>query len=476
MNFASYFFILIFLPIALIGYHTINGIGKYRAAQFFMLIMSLYFYAYMDIHYLPVILVSICFHYVVFLMMRGRTNFALPLLVLGIVFDLGCLFYFKYYNFFIDSMNAVFKADWAIREIILPLGISFITFQQIAFTVDTYKGKIKTCSFLEYAVFISFFPHLMSGPVITYDDFVPLLRDENRRRLNWDNFASGLYMFVMGLGKKVLLADVFGKAADRGYGNISALNTTTAIFITFAYTICIYFDFSGYSDMAVGISRMFNLDLPINFNSPYKSKTIIEFWDRWHITLTKFLTKYIYIPLGGNRRGEVRMMVNTMIVFVLSGFWHGASWTFVLWGFLHGVFLLFTKKFKKVFERIPSALSWLITMLFVNAAWILFRAGNFGTFKQMCEVLLSNNWGALNKNICNAFGNFILKGIPFIPYWSGILLYTVISIFIILKCDNVTKRAEKLRLSWQNAIFVIMVFVVSLLSFSSVSTYIYANF
>lgn len=476
MNFASYFFILIFLPIALIGYHTINRIGKYRAAQFFMLIMSLYFYAYMDIHYLPVILVSICFHYVVFLMMRGRTNFALPLLVLSIIFDLGCLFYFKYYNFFIDSMNVIFKADLSIRDIILPLGISFITFQQIAFTVDSYKGKIDSCSFLEYAVFIAFFPHLMSGPIITYDDFVPLLRDESRRQFDWDNFANGLYMFVLGLGKKVLLADVFGKAVDKGYGNISELNTTTAIFLTLAYTIQIYFDFSGYSDMAVGISRMFNLDLPINFNSPYKSKTIVEYWDRWHITLTKFLTRYIYIPLGGNRRGEARMMLNTMIVFVLSGFWHGASWTYVLWGFLHGVFLLFTKKFKKIFERIPQTLSWFITMLFVNSTWILFRSGNFGTFKQMCDVLLSNNWGTLNESTCNVFQNFIIKEITFIPSWIGIIFYTVISIFIILKCSNVEKSAEKLRLSWKNAILVIMVSVISILSLSGVSTYIYANF
>lgn len=475
MIFNSYFFILIFLPIALLGYHAINSIGKYKLAQFFLLIISLYFYAYMNLHYLPVILVGICFHYALFLMQR-RTSFALPLLIVGIIFDLGCLFYFKYYNFFIDSMNIVFKTNWAIREIILPLGISFMTFQQLAFTIDAYKGKIKNCSFLEYAVFIAFFPHLMSGPIITYDDFVPLLREESRKRLNWDNFASGLYMFVMGLAKKALLADVFGKAVNRGYGNIAALNTTTAIFITFAYTIQIYFDFSGYSDMAVGISRLLNLDLPLNFNSPYKSKTIIEFWDSWHITLTNFLTRYLYIPLGGSRKGRARTALNTMIVFTLSGFWHGASWTYVLWGVMHGAFLLFTKKFKKGFERIPSALSWLFTMLFVNTTWILFRAESFGTAKQMFGVLFSNNWGGLNSNICSSFRNFIWKGIPALPSWAGILVYTVISIFIILKCDNAAKKAEALRFSWRNAVLMIMLLVISLLSLSGVSTYIYANF
>lgn len=475
MIFNSYIFILLFLPVSVLGYHIINKTGKYCAAQYFLFIISLWFYSYTNIYYLPVILASICLNYIIYMLMK-KNRFCKVLLITAISLNLGILFYFKYYNFFIDSANIILKTNLSIREILLPLGISFMTFQQIAFIVDVYKDKTKECTFREYALFIAFFPHTISGPIITYEDFIPLLRDENRRKLDWDRLAVGIYMFILGLGKKVLIADVFMKAVDYGYNSLTTLNTTDAIFISVAYTMQIYFDFSGYSDMAVGISKMLNFELPINFNSPYKAKTIIEFWDRWHMTLTRFFTKYLYIPLGGNRKGKTRTWVNTMIVFVCSGFWHGASWTFVLWGFLHGAFLVITKKFKQHIERIPGAINWVFTMLFVNATWILFRAGSFETFKEICRVLISNNWGPLNTEVCSAFKNFIWEWIPALPQWWGVCFYLILSIIIVFKCKNVGEKADKFNFSNQSGIFVIIILLLSILSFSDVSTYIYANF
>lgn len=398
------------------------------------------------------------------------------LLTLALACNIGILLYFKYYNFFIDSTNMIFKTNLSIKNILLPLGISFMTFQQAAFVVDVYNDKIKNCSFREYALFIAFFPHVMSGPILTYDDFVPLLRDEKRRRVDWDRLAAGIYMFSLGLGKKVLLADVFMKAVDYGYGNLAVLNTTSAVFVSFAYTMQIYFDFSGYCDMAVGISRMLNLNLPTNFNSPYKAKTIIEFWDRWHITLTNFFTKYLYIPLGGNRKGAIRTCVNTMFVFICSGFWHGASWTFVLWGFLHGACLVITKKFKQGIDKVPDMIKWAFTFLFVNATWILFRAESFGTLKDMCRVLLSNNWGGLNEEMCAAFDHYLWGWLPAFPDWGIACFYLILAAIIVLKCKNVEEKAEKLSYDYHSMILTVVILVLSILSFSDVQTYIYANF
>lgn len=240
-------------------------------------------------------------------------------MIIGITINLTALLYFKYCNFFIDNINTLFKTDLEIRNIALPLGISFITFQQIAFLIDAYRKEMPEYGLLEYALFVLFFPHIISGPIILHRDFMPLL-SEGKKKIYWGRIASGIYMFAIGLGKKTLIADIFARAANWGYGNITALNSTSALFVSIAYSIQIYFDFSGYSDMAIGISRIFQMDLPINFNSPYKATNILEFWDRWHITLTRFLSKYLYIPLGGNRKGKARTYLNTMIVFYVADY------------------------------------------------------------------------------------------------------------------------------------------------------------
>ena len=484
MVFNSYIFILLYLPLVIIGYYLLNRlrIWKGKAGQVFLLLMSLWFYAYANVRFLPVIIGSIIFNYCCYLLFMRKDAKAVRgigrklLLAAVICVNLGVLIYFKYYNFFVDSLNIVFRTSFSIRELLLPMGISFITFQQIAFAVDSYRDEVEKCSFLEYALFTAFFPHLLSGPIILHGDFFPLLKDERRKKLDWNQFASGIYLFACGMGKKVLLADVFGSAVDIGYGDISALNTTTAVFVSLAYTLQIYFDFSGYSDMAVGVSRMLNLDLPVNFNSPYKAKTISEFWDRWHITLTRFFTRYLYIPLGGSRRGKVRTWINTVIVFLCSGFWHGASWTFIFWGFLHGIAMVLNRIFGKWISRLPSVFNWLVTFLFVNAAWILFRAGSFGTTVNMFRILFSNRWGGLQAEVSDAFLNYLTQYIPFIPSWGIAAGYLAVGLGIVLFGRNLYEKSGEKCLGIKSGIAVVILLVLSTLSFSGISTYVYANF
>ena len=376
MLFNSYEFLLFFLPICILGYFSINHFGQKILAQMFLLCMSLWFYAYFDLKYLLIILISVVCNYMFYLLLyrmikqRGRKM----VLFIALTINVGVLFYFKYYNFFIENINIIWKQDFTFKTILLPLGISFFTFQQISFVIDAYKGEIPRYGFINYASFVTFFPQLIAGPIVTHDELIPQFIDESKKHFSWDNFAKGIYIFTFGLSKKVLIADTFGNAANWGFANIDGLNAANAILTMLSYTFQIYFDFSGYCDMAIGIGKMMNIDLPLNFNSPYKALTITEFWSRWHMTLTRFFTKYIYIPLGGNRGGRLRTYINVMIVFLLSGLWHGANWTFILWGACHGIFSVIVRKYKTQVENLHPVLNWLITFTFINVTWEIGRA------------------------------------------------------------------------------------------------------
>ena len=328
----------------------LNHFKKYKLAQVFLLGMSLWFYGYYNISYLGILIFSVLINFGVYelfdrVQKPGTKKF---LMITGVAINVGLLLYFKYMDFFIGNINGIFKTDLDFLRIAMPLGISFFTFQQISFIVDAYRGEIPGYDFTHYACFVTYFPQLIAGPIVTHDELVPQFMDKTKKKLDFDNLAMGIYIFVLGLAKKVLLADVFGQMVTYGYRFTDVLNSTEAICVILAYTIQIYFDFSGYCDMAVGIGKMMNIDLPQNFNSPYKARTIIEFWERWHMTLTRFFTKYVYIPLGGSRKGAVRTYVNVFLVFLISGFWHGANWTFVLWGVMHGIFNILTRMCKKV--------------------------------------------------------------------------------------------------------------------------------
>ena len=487
MLFNSYIFILLFLPLCISGYFFLNRFGQFKLAQFFLFAMSLWFYGYFNPSYLIIILASIVLNYQFTQAMARSVRPAVRKaeMIAAVLMNLGILFYFKYYNFFLENLGTLLHREITLRTILLPLGISFFTFQQISYVIDSYYGKVEKYSFLQYASFVSYFPQLIAGPIVTHDELIPQFLDPEKKKFNWDHFSSGIFMFTLGLAKKVLIADVFGNAANWGFANVELLDSTNALFSSLAYTVQIYFDFSGYCDMAIGIGRMMNIDLPVNFDSPYKALTITEFWQRWHKTLTRFFTKYIYIPLGGNRKGTLRTYCNIMIVFLASGLWHGANWTFVLWGFLHGLFSVITRHWKPWFSKLHPALNWLTTFSFVNLTWILFRANTIGEAVKFIKRLFMLEFGPINENIVNAFQlpewKFLIKHIPpliiFEYHPTVFLTIYFIGIFVLLLG---AKNANEHMLSFKPGLFHLsmtaLLLIWCILSFSSVSIFLYFNF
>lgn len=326
----SHIFIFFYLPILLITYFFCNKIHM-TAGKAVLIIGSLFFYAYEDWHMLFFLGTSLMcnwvFVYLIQHVKRRRILLAVPIAI-----NVGLLLYFKYANFFIENFNGLLRTEYSLKELFLPLGISFITFQQIAYLLSVYREEMKEPSVVDYLVYILYFPKLLMGPLAEPIDFMDQLNDSATKKVNGDHIAQGLKLFSFGLFKKMILADTFATAFIWGQENIAALTSVDCIFVMLSYTFEIYFDFSGYSDMAVGVSRMLNITLPMNFNSPYKAVSIRDFWKRWHISLTNFFTKYVYIPLGGSRKGKISTYLNTMVVFAVSGIWHGAGWSFFLWG------------------------------------------------------------------------------------------------------------------------------------------------
>jgi len=350
-------------------------------AKGFLVFASLFFYSWWNIAYLPIILSSLLFNYII-----GNSlneNFKKvqihkkSLLTFGIVSNLTLLAYFKYTDFFIENYNTVFDGSVPLLHLALPLAISFFTFQQIAYLVDSYRGETAEYDFLNYALFVTFFPQLIAGPIVHHSEMMPQFASRWNLVKNYKNIALGLFIFSIGLFKKVVIADSFASWATAGF-NANTLNFFEAWATSLSYTFQLYFDFSGYTDMAIGAALLFNIKLPINFNSPYKAVDIQDFWRRWHITLSRFLKDYIYIPLGGNRKGSFRTYTNLLATFILGGIWHGAGWTFVFWGFLHGMALVIHRFWKAIGMTMPKVLAWFITFNFINIAWVFFRAKDWG--------------------------------------------------------------------------------------------------
>ena len=407
MLFNSPEFIFLFLPLTLSIFFYMGGRGYRRVASVWLVAASLVFYGWWNRAYLGLLIFSILFNYWVGAALSQR--FQIPinqkwLLTLGIVINLLLLGYFKYANFFVNTVNDILGTGFNFQKIILPLAISFFTFTQIAYIFDAYQGKAKKYNFLDYCLFVTFFPHLIAGPIVHHDELIPEFARKETYHFNIENIGVGLTIFSMGLFKKVIFADSIAvyanpvfEAASRGV----SLTLFEAWVGILAYTLQLYFDFSGYSDMAIGASRMFGVKLPLNFDSPYKSVNISDFWRRWHITLSNFLRDYIYIPLGGNRKGEPRRYLNLMITMLLGGLWHGAGWTFVIWGGLHGVYLVINRQwqlFRRSLEPNLLLSSWwclslgrLITFLAVVVAWVFFRAENMKAVGIMLKGMVGAN-------------------------------------------------------------------------------------
>ena len=486
MLFNSYLFVLVFLPISIVGYFWLNRKNNLYA-KVFLIGMSLWFYAYFKIEYIWIIIAITVVDYLFGNALSKETKHGTKNLLIwaSLILNVGILFYFKYFDFLINNLNLVFHTGFSVLGIALPLGISFITFQQVAYLVDCYRGDVKKYSFLDYALFVTFFPKIIEGPICYASEIIPQFQDKKNFVFNEENFNRGLYGFTIGLAKKVLIADLLGTFVDAGYADIKSLSSLMAILVMIAYTLQLYFDFSGYCDMANGISKMFNINLPINFDSPYKALDIQDFWKRWHITLTRFFTKYLYIPLGGNRRGTFRTYLNILIIFTVSGLWHGANYTFILWGMLHGFAMMFTRYFKPAIQKIPAFIRWLITFIFINLTWIVFRADSIHSTKMFFSRLVK---GGMSVDI-TLLQNLIPKEFSFINQASRLLtmlttqympiVAAVFLVLLVLICvfkKNTSEMVENFHPTVGRVIISVVLLVWAITSFAGVSTFLYSNF
>lgn len=485
MLFNSYAFVFLFLPITLIGYYCLNARGKYKIGELFLLVMSLVFYGLFDVACVPIMVSSIVINYAIGQILTKRKK--KWILCLGITFNVLLLGCFKYTNFVLNNLNKVFSGQFTLLEIVVPIGISFITFQQISYIVDAYKqGECKYC-FREYALYALFFPYVISGPIVRHNHLIPQLRDVERKKFNSEKFAKGIYIFAMGLAKKILIADTFANVANVGFSNVANLNALTAAIAVFSYTIQIYYDFSGYSDMVLGIGNMLNLHMPANFNSPYKATNILDFWKRWHMSLTSFLTEYIYYPLGGNRKGAVRTYFNIFCVFLISGIWHGASWGFIVWGVLHGIVNVVTRFFKKYILKMNRVVSWVLLFCFINFTWIFFRAGSMSDAFTMIKMLVNFDFASLGTHMFpEMLQAFVLPEINFLiqVLFGGaniakmiLMVFTYLVTFVCtVASSNTNDRLKTFKPSMKTVILCAFLLAWCIVSFSGVTSFIYVNF
>ena len=386
MLFNSYVFLLAFLPVTLVGYFLAGRHGRTPAIAWLVL-ASFVFYGWWDWRYIPLLLLSILFNFFLgsSIARHAGGDAARRQLIVGVAVNLGLLGFFKYADFFIGAANAVSGSTLPLLHVVLPIGISFYTFTQIAFLVDASHGEVREYRLVHYALFVTYFPHLIAGPILHHKEMMPQFDRAAPVRPEWRNFEIGFSFFAIGLGKKVLLADSLAPFANAAFASPDGHTLLTAWLGVLAYGLQLYFDFSGYSDMAIGLSRLFGIKLPLNFDSPYKSRNISEFWRRWHMTLSRFLRDYLYVPLGGNRRGPARRYLNLFVTMGLGGLWHGAGWGFVVWGLLHGFYLSVhhawsalrggvAKRAAPLASRGHAAGSVALTFLAVTIAWTFFRA------------------------------------------------------------------------------------------------------
>ncbi len=394
MLFNSVSYIFVFLPVTFAVFWVLMWLNRKGLALSSLSLASLFFYGWWNPVYVPLLLFLVLANYAVGYYLASARQWRKPVLIAGLALNLAALGYFKYAAFLAANANAVLGTSIDVGTIVLPLAISFFTFQKIAFICDAYAGKVNDFSFLRFGLFVSFFPQLIAGPIVHHREIMPQFARLEARHLTWDILATGLSLFSVGLFKKVVIADglsqfagpVFSAAADG-----LPLNAGDSWLGMLAYTFQLYFDFSGYSDMALGSALLFGIRLPVNFYSPYKATSIIEFWRRWHITLSNFLRDYLYIPLGGNRKGPARRYANLFITMLLGGLWHGAGWTFVVWGLLHGIYLVINHLLRHVLGKRTGwgwqAAGFVVTFLAVAVAWVFFRATSIDAALAMLQGL-----------------------------------------------------------------------------------------
>ena len=488
----SYSFIFIFLPITLILYWITSSRNLYTAGKIVLLISSLVFYALLSpgIKGLVALLASAAVSYLIanFGLSSGRSQAVRKsLMITGVVLNIAFLVYCRYLSYIEQLTAEAGGPSFTFEAVVVPVGISYFTFSQIAFIVDSYRDPEISYSALDYLLFISFFPKIAVGPIALTTEMIPQFNDPLRKQINYDNMAKGFYRFTLGLSKKLLIADNLGKFVDIGYANIPNLGTSNSILVILSYTLQIYFDFSGYCDLASGICLMLNLDLCENFDGPYRSLSITEFWKRWHISLTRFFRNYLYIPLGGNRKGKVRTYLNNLFIFLVSGLWHGAATHFVVWGALHGIGIIISKLISPVSTKAPKFLRWLVTFVFVNLAWVFFRADDTTVALDMLRQLFTGGFVPLNDALiaacipteCQLLQWIILKVAPGFTYYSGCIIWialVMIAIYFSACSKTVRERCDTLKASGVKVAVTVILFTWSVLSLSEVAEFIYVNF
>ncbi len=489
MLFNSFEFIFIFLPIVFILYFLLLRYRLVTLANGWLALSSLIFYSWWNIAYLPLILISIICNYVIgYILGKGTVKISRKFLfIIGISFNIGLLAYYKYFDFFISNINSGFQTNIPLLHLVLPLGISFFSFTQIAYLVDSYRRESTEYNFQNYVLFVTFFPHLIAGPILHHNEMMPQFSHIRNKIINWKNISIGLLLFAIGLVKKVIVADTFAVWATNGFDYTSALTFFEAWIASLSYTLQLYFDFSGYTDMAIGIALLFNIKLPANFNSPYKSLNIQEFWRRWHITLGRFLTKYLYIPLGGNRKGSARTYINLFFVFLISGIWHGAGWTFIIWGVLHGLASVINRYWQSFNVKMNKFLAWFITFNFINVAWVFFRASSWEDAIKVLSGMIGLNGFALPTQFSgyiqqSQFLEF-LRGTNFTPFYIQdkyellkALIYILTFVLVATLFRNSQELSKKFSFGIITSTVIVICFVFSILTFTKVSEFLYFNF
>ncbi len=467
MLFNSYEFIFLFLPITFAGYFLWNHFRLSKLAIAWLAVCSLFFYSWWNIANLPLMMGSILFNYLVGteLTRKNGMPFNRLLLTFGVICNLALLGYYKYADFFISNVNGALGTQIPLLQLVLPLGISFFTFTQIAYLVDAYRGEVKEYNLINYILFVTFFPHLIAGPILHHKEMMPQFSSIRKKVINWQNISRGLLLFSIGLSKKVIIADTLAGWANPGF-QAASLSLIEAWSTALSYTFQLYFDFSGYSDMAIGIALLFNIRLPQNFDSPYKADSIIDFWRRWHMTLSRFLRDYLYIPLGGNRKGKFRRHLNLMITMVLGGLWHGAAWTFVVWGFMHGLALVINHLWRSLGLKMNWLLGRLLTFLFVVVAWVFFRAESF----HQAMVVLK---GMVNVHHIG----FSLRAIsPALP--AGIKEVAILAVIYLFAAvwRNSIEWEKGFAPNWKWGIIVPLLLVAGIFGLNRVSEFLYFQF
>lgn len=494
MLFNSQIFIFVFLPLCLIGWYTLNYLHLKKTALTFLTGMSLFFYGFYNPSYLILISGSIAFNYVLsFLIQKTKKLSKNNLwLTLGLSGNLLFLGYYKYFDFFIENTNFLFKTDFALQHIILPLGISFFTLQQVSYIIDRCWETAPHYSLLDYAAFVTFFPQLIAGPIVLHSELIPQFHIEEKRKFHLPSFTDGIILFTLGLAKKVLLADVFALVVNEGFEKIYFIDTPAAWLMALCYLIELYFDFSGYCDMAVGLGKMFHFDLPMNFNSPLKAHSVQDFWQRWHYTLTRFLTTYLYTPLTimGIRKNKRKLFtyLTPMLVFLVSGFWHGASWTFVIWGAFQGLGILWSQRKKWKLKK--SWLTWGGTFVFAIISNAIFRSETLDTMVRMLKAMFLPRITGFSFELATILSEvpefyLISRALEILtPNWMDFLYLTLLTLLLllsafVLKGKNANEillyRQEK-GLSFLFTLQIALLFSWSVLSLNQISTFLYFNF